>query len=102
MSCLGAFSPAAVLGLEMRLRWSEMTLAMDGRADVPLRHLTARQENKVLAGGRAAQAGEQSDVLAGGTYWSWGRGVNNRRTIGGRSGREQRQSAAPYSSVAPV
>ena len=37
-------------------------------------------------GGRAAQAAELSDVLAGGTYWSWGRGVNNRRTIGGRSG----------------
>jgi hypothetical protein len=26
---------------------------------------------QVIAGGRAAQAGEQSDVLAGGTYWSW-------------------------------
>ena len=49
--------------------WSGMTLAIDGRADVPLRHLIVRQENKVLAGGRAAQAGEQSDVLAGGTYW---------------------------------
>jgi hypothetical protein len=24
-------------------------------------------------------------ITASGTYWSWGRGVNNRRTIGGRS-----------------
>ena len=55
---------AAVLGLE-GLGWSGMTLAIDGRAVVPLRHLIVRQENKVLAGGRAAQAGEQADVLAG-------------------------------------
>src|SRR5712672_3273850 len=67
----------------MRLGWSEMTLVIDGRADVPLRHLIVRQENKVLAAGRAAQAGERSDVLAGGTYWSWGRGVNNRRSDAG-------------------
>jgi hypothetical protein len=33
----------------MRLGWSGMTLAIDGGADVPLRHLIVRQENKVLA-----------------------------------------------------
>jgi hypothetical protein len=40
----------------MRLGWSGMTLAIDGRADVPLPHLIIRQENKVLAGGRAAHS----------------------------------------------
>ena len=39
MSCLGAFSPAAVVGLECD--WASRELAIDGRADVPLRHLTS-------------------------------------------------------------
>jgi hypothetical protein len=59
-----------------------MTLAIDGRADVPLRHLIV---HKVLAGGRAAQAGEQSDVLAGGDVLELGPGseqsAHHRRPI---------------------
>src|SRR5882757_1428224 len=48
----------------MRLGWSEMTLVIDGRADVPLQHLIVRQEQGTR--GRSSSAGRRT---VGRTGW---------------------------------
>ena len=83
MSCLGAFSPAAVVGLECD--WASRELAIDGRADVPLRHLShvdPRLELQDRGWRERAQAGHHADSptlladellkkIAGSLTFSW-------------------------------
>src|SRR5712671_2947026 len=63
MSGLSGIAPAVLRSLECTPSGREWS---SPRRRCRVRHLIVRQENKVLAGGRAAQAAEQSDVLAGG------------------------------------
>jgi len=61
MSCLGAFSPAAVVGLECD--WASRELAIDGRADV-------QKGRDVLRGGSPMYPMHDRDRVAVRLGWS--------------------------------